>query len=77
MYMYMYIYIYTHTYIDIYLYIYILHGRRAMLFLVVLSYMTFLFAIETFSEGETVTDEVTWLPTITTKWSVILKNAIR
>ena len=48
-----------------------------MLFLVVLSYMTFLFAIETFSEGETVTDEVTWLPTITTKWSVILKNAIR
>ena len=52
-------------------------GRRAIRFLAVLSYMTFLFAIETFSEGETVTDEVTWLPTITTKWSVILKNAIR
>ena len=57
-----------------YIYIYIL---RAMRFLAVFSYMTFLFAIETFFEGETVTDEVTWPLTITTKWSVILKNAIR
>ena len=48
-----------------------------MRFLAVFSYMTFLFAIETFFEGETVTDEVTWPLTITTKWSVILKNAIR
>ena len=48
-----------------------------MRFLVILRYATFLVAIEAFPEGETVTDKVTWLRTITTKWSVTLRSAIR
>ena len=39
-------------------------GGRVMRFLAILSYMTFLVAIETFPQGEIVTDKVAWLLTV-------------
>ena len=48
-----------------------------MRFLAVVSYMTFLVAIERYPQGKIVTGKVTWILTVTTKRYVILRSAIR